>query len=213
MSDPTENPAENPHHPSRKLSPKQADFLRFYVDPQGPAFRNATKAAEWAGYKGAPGSVQLSVQGHRTLKNPAVQKCLAEVLAEAGCTLERDAQVLSEAMGAMQTKYLLGKNDQLIPTPAQPNHAARLRAVELKHRLLGASRRKVDESIAAPASTGTTQQLAGGEALSPEHAEAIQEVAALSAPERVSLCEVLDADEKLANFEAPEQDRSDEQDE
>lgn len=93
------------------------------------------------------------------------------------CTLELDAQCIREAIGATQTKFLVGDNNQIIATPPQPNHAVRLRAVELKHRLLRASRHTdTPEPVSPPASDGTTQPV-GGDEVSPEYAEAINQVA------------------------------------
>jgi hypothetical protein len=104
-------------------------------------------------------------------------------------------------------------NNQIIATPPQPNHAVRLRAVELKHRLLRASRHtNTPEPVSPPASDGTTQPV-GGDEVSPEYAEAINQVARLSPTDRVLLRNVAESDEKLANSDAPEQDGSDEQDE
>src|SRR5450759_5783629 len=83
-----------------ELNPQQFSFFRSFISWQNPGFGNATKATELAGYAGEPGSVQLSVQGHRLLNNPKIRRCMEAVFEEAGCTLELDAKVIFEGMTA-----------------------------------------------------------------------------------------------------------------
>src|SRR5438105_5001352 len=100
-----------------RLNSRQRAFLLHYLNPQSPGFGNATKSAELTGYAGEPGSVQLSVQGHRVLNHPKTQRCMAAVFELAGCTLELDAKVMFEAMTATRTRYLKGENNTIISTP------------------------------------------------------------------------------------------------
>lgn len=210
-----DNTSKNPPEKDRPKSPlitdpRQAAFLYFYYyDRHGPAYANGTKAAELAGFKGEPGSNQLAVQAHRLLRNPKIQQRLVEALEEAGCTPELIAQRVREALDATKNKYFRGTNNQLIPTPPQPDHGTHLRTIELIRRLMRDAH--TPEPPTAPAAASTTQMV-GAEELSPENAEEMQKVAALSAPDRLALCAILDADERLAN-EAPEQEGGEQHDE
>lgn len=187
------------------LKPQHLEFLLSYLDSQSPGWRKRNKAAELAGYAaGKPGSTQLSVQGSRVLKNPNVQQCMAAVFERAGCTLERDAKVISEAMTATRTRYLRGANNTIISTPAEPDHPTRLRAVVIKHCLLR-----------TPSATATHQRLepavSADMAQAVEHEvcancrQALSKVADLDAPDRGLLRAIINSDQELANSETPQQ--------
>lgn len=185
-----------------KLNPRQRAFLKHFINAQDPGFGNATKSAELSDYAGEPGSVQLSVQGHRLLNNPKIQRCMALVFEQAGCTLELDAKVIFEAMTATRTRYLRGPDNTIISTPPEPDHPTRLRGVEVKHRLLRTH-----------SATVTYQRLPAAEsvaATSAEHAlchncgEALSKVAAISPADRSLLRSISNSDQELANSEIPQ---------
>jgi hypothetical protein len=184
--------------PSKELTPKQLAFLHHILDQQGPAFGNATKAAELAGYAGSPGGNQLAVQGHRTLKNPKVQHCLEDYLEAAGCTLQLDAQRLREAMDATKRKIFFSPKTGIVLAPPEPDHPTRLRAIDQKHRLMRVC--YPPTASIAPTSPGAMPILSSDES-SPECVDAIKKVTALSPADRVLLREVATSDEKLGDAE------------
>jgi hypothetical protein len=191
-----------------KLNSRQREFLKHFINAQDPGFGNATKSAELSDYAGEPGSVQLSVQGHRLLNNPKIQRCMALVFEQAGCTLELDAKVIFEAMTATRTRYLRGPDNTIISTPPEPDHPTRLRGVEVKHRLLRTH-----------SATVTYQRLPAAEsvaATSAEHGlcsrcgEATDKVAAVEPADRGLLRAITNCDQQLANSDAPQQRPGDE---
>ena len=67
----------------RKLSLKRQLFVRYFTDPEHPAYGNATRAAKAAGYRGQAGSSQLAVQGHSNLRNTQIREAIESALEEA----------------------------------------------------------------------------------------------------------------------------------
>ena len=185
-----------------ELNPQQFAFFQNYFSRQSAGFGNATKATELAGYAGEPGSVQLSVQGHRLLNNPKIRRCMETVFEQAGCTLELDAKVIFEAMTATRTHYLRGENNTIVSTPPQPDHQTRLRAVELRHRLLRTySATGSRERLPTAESTTTTSAEHG---LCPRCGEATDKVAAVDPADRGLLRAITNCDQELANSEIPQ---------
>ena len=190
------------------LKPRQRAFLQHYLNPQSPGYGNATKSAELTGYAGEPGSVQLSVAGHRVAKNPKVQKVMAVVFERAGCTLELDAKVIFEAMTATRTRYLKGENNTIIATPPEPDHPTRVHAVEVKHRLLRSQPGTVTHQR-LPAADSNREQAAEPE-FCPGCREAQEQAAELGAADRAALRDVTKADDALRNAETPHKEAGDE---
>jgi len=194
-----------------ELKPRQRTFLQHYLNPHSPGYGNATKSAELTAYAGEPGSVQLSVQGHRLLHHPKTQRCMAAVFEQAGCTLELDAKVMFEALTATQTQYLRGPHNTIVSTPPQPDHPTRLRAVEIRHRLLRTQ----------PA-TATHQHLPAVEVEATESAdnelcrncgEAMSRVATFDPADRGILRAITECDQELANSETrPQEDAQEDED-
>lgn len=186
-----------------ELNPQQFAFFRSFISRQNAGFGNATKATALAGYAGEPGSVQLSVQGHRLLNNPKIRRCMEAVFEEAGCTLELDAKVIFEGMTATRTRYLRGESNTIISTPPEPDHQTRLRAVELRHRLLRTPPTATHQRLAPTVSAEMAQAV--------EHEvcqncrEALAKVAELNAPDRGLLRAIINSDQELANSETPQQ--------
>jgi hypothetical protein len=184
------------------VKPQHLEFLLSYLDSQSPGWRKRNKAAELAGYAaGKPGSAQLSVQGSRVLKNPNVQQCMAAVFERAGCTLERDAKVISEGMTATRTRYLKGENNTIISTPLEADHQTRLRAVELRHRLLRTQPASVTHQRLPAVDSGTTTSTE--HELCPNCGEAMSKVAAFNPADRGLLRAIVKCDQELADSEAP----------
>ena len=121
---------------SRRLTLKQRLFVKEFTSTQSVGFGNATKAAELAGYQGFPGSTQLSVQGHHNLRNPKVQREIERVLEASGVTAEKKAQVLFDALVA-ETRRAFCADGEIFYSDPEPDHAARLRALELAGRMTG----------------------------------------------------------------------------
>ncbi|MGB4784793.1 MAG: terminase small subunit, partial [Candidatus Acidiferrum sp.] len=117
-----------------KITPKQQRFVASFTDPRSPGFSNATRAAQAAGYRGEPGSNQLSVQGHSTLHNPNVRLALADALAKVGCTLELGARRLRQALDAKQVRPFL-VDGKLVYSKPMPDYRERRQATELLFRL------------------------------------------------------------------------------
>lgn len=117
-----------------KITPKQQRFVASFTDPKSPGFSNATRAAQAAGYRGEPGSNQLSVQGHSTLRNPDVRQAIADALDKAGCTLELGARRLRQALDAKQVRPFLVEGELVYSKP-MPDYRERRQATELLFRL------------------------------------------------------------------------------
>lgn len=115
----------------RKLTARQELFAAHVSNPESPGFGNATRAAELAGYKGAPGSNQLAVQGCVNMKNPIIKRAVADAFDRAGCTPDLAAKALLEALSATQTRVFLGKSDTLLYSKPIPDNMARLAALRI----------------------------------------------------------------------------------
>lgn len=190
-----------------ELKPQYLEFLLNILNRQSAGFANRTKSAELAGYAGEPGSVQLAVQGHRVLKNPKVQKVMAVVFERAGCTLELDARVIFEAMTATRTRYLRGADNTIISTPPEPDHATRLRAVELRHRLIRTPSTATHQRLAPTVSAEMAQ---AGEPVCAFCGEAMSKVAALNPADRALLRNITKLDQELRSAETPQQNAGEE---
>ncbi len=64
----------------RNFNDRELALVNHFVDPESPGYQNKTRSAELAGYKGAPGSNQLAVQGCRTVKKAREDATLREIL-------------------------------------------------------------------------------------------------------------------------------------
>jgi len=117
-----------------KITPKQQRFVASFTDPKSPGFSNATRAAQAAGYRGEPGSNQLSVQGHSTLRNPNVRVAIADALDKAGCTLELGARRLRQALDAKQVRPFL-VDGKIVYAEPTADYRERRQATELLFRL------------------------------------------------------------------------------
>ncbi len=118
----------------RKPTLRQTRFVNHFTDPNSPGFGNGSKAAELAGYSGAPGSNQLAVRASETLRNPNVQRTIADVLdAMVGHGLER----LAEAIDATKTQSFITKEGVVVSSQPEADHNTRLRAVALLFRVRG----------------------------------------------------------------------------
>lgn len=117
-----------------KLTLKQQLFARSFADPESPAFGNATRAAQLAGYRGKPGSNQLAVQGHANLRNCKIRRSLDAILDGSGCTLELGAKRLRQALDAEQVRVALVAGKFVYSKPF-PDYRERRRAAELLFRL------------------------------------------------------------------------------
>jgi len=118
---------------NKRRTPRQARFFREFVDPSGEGFGNATICAGKAGYAGAPGSVQLAVQGSRVLHHPAMQDAIAAALAAQGFSAEFAAGLLLRAMNAKTVKVVsIGKQQRLVEGV---DHRIQVKALEVTLRL------------------------------------------------------------------------------
>lgn len=102
-----------------------------YSDPSSPAYGNATKAAELAGFSGCPGSNQLAVQGHRTIARARQHPGLLNLLIDTDCTLKRALERVSACMDAKVHRVFLTKDGQVVHVEAGDNHPVQLQAAKL----------------------------------------------------------------------------------
>jgi len=190
--------------PANGLTDRELDLLRHYTDPESPGYRNATRSAELAGYRGVPGGNQLAVQGSRTLKRARELSELRAILDEKGCTFERAAERLSACLDAKRTRVFLTKSGTLIKSDAEDDfHQQRLAAklvLQLHGAFLSAS------SQEAPTAVCHEPEGAGDhERASPEYRSAVISLQKSDAVDRDALRDVLACDAKSAEFEAHEQ--------
>jgi hypothetical protein len=190
-----------------ELNPQQFAFFESYFSRQSPAFGNATKASELARYAGEPGSVQLSVTGHRLLNNPKIRRCMEAAFEQAGCTLELDAKVIFEAMTATRTRYLCGPDNTIISTPPEPDHPARLRGLDMKYRLLRTTATVTHQRL--PAADSDTAP-SGEHDLCASCGEAMSKVAALNPADRALLLDITKFDEELRSADTPQENAGEE---
>jgi hypothetical protein len=120
--------------PPPKMTGKQARFVENFVNPESPAFSNATKAAQAAGYSGQPGSNQLSVMGHQNLCNPNIRAAIEAALEKAGCTIELGARRLREGLNAKQARAFV-VDGEVVYSKVMPDYRERRQATELLFRL------------------------------------------------------------------------------
>jgi len=125
-----------PRSLGRKLTPKQAAFLRNFTDPRSDAFGNAARASQLAKYKGRPGSVQLAVQGFRNTHHPKLRDAIEAELEKQGFTPQFAAELLMRGMHA--TKVQLLRNRKGKPVPVElPDYGARMQAFDRADRICG----------------------------------------------------------------------------
>jgi len=139
----------------RNLTLMQEKFVAEYTDPTSRGFGNATRAAEAAGYRGSPGSNQLSVQGHHNLRNPRIKKSVSELLDAAGASPELATQRLAEGMNASMVRVFLTRDNKVKYSRPLPSFAERRAAAVAVLRLHGLSNplqknSEVPEFAAAP---------------------------------------------------------------
>jgi hypothetical protein len=170
----------------RKLTVKQTRFAASYADPHG-ANGNGTLAAKIAGYRGDGN--QLAVQAAANLRNPRVRQSIEEVLEANGCTLDRAALAVAEAMQATKRRSFLAKNGKIVYAAAEPDHKIRLSAADVTFRLRGSSGRQTnDTKVILPGQPSADQ----ANPIVPVAEAAERELAALPQTERVVVCSVLD---------------------
>jgi hypothetical protein len=184
------------------LTSRELSLLQHYTDPESAGYQNATRSAELAGYKGLPGSNQLSVQGSRTLKKVRGLRMLPAILDENGCTFERLAKRLSACLDAQRKPVFMTKAGQVVEGPAQDDYRVQLQAVKLGfqlHGALGGANRREMSPPAAGQETGptTTRQ----EEASEEYRNAVAILSNSGSIERESLRDVLECDSLSVELE------------
>ena len=118
----------------RKLNPRQRRFVKAYTDPKSPTFSNGTKTAIAVGYSEKSAQVIAS----ENLSKPMIQSEMASVMDAAGATREQAGRVVHEGMDAHETKVFLNKKSgRLVYSKLLVDHGNRLRAAELRARLVG----------------------------------------------------------------------------
>jgi len=115
-----------------KLTDKQSRFAAAYADPHA-ANGNGTLASKIAGYRGR--NTQLAVQASVNLRNPRIRQAIAQALDEQGCTLERAAVAVADAMQATKRRSFLDKSGNIIYADAEPDHRTRLHAAAIRFHL------------------------------------------------------------------------------
>ena len=128
---------------------------------------------------------------------------MEEIFEAAGCTLERDAKCVFEAMAATRTRYFIGPDGTIVSAPPEPDHQTRLRAVEIKHRLLRMPPATTHQRLPAADFGGTKQAVEN--AVCPNCDEAMNKVTQLDAADRGLLRDIADSDEKLATCDVQDQ--------
>jgi hypothetical protein len=185
------------------LTARELSLLGHYVDPASPGYENATRAAELAGYKGLPGSNQLSVQGSRTLKKARDLGVLRPILVEKGCTLERAAERLSACLDAKRTRVFMTKDGDVVKCePEDDYHQQRLAAklVFQLHGFDGTSR----QDLSPAAACHDTGRVADQQQATGEYRSAMAILSESDAVDRESLRDVLECDAKSAEIEVRE---------
>ena len=118
----------------RKLNPRQRRFIKAYTDPKSPTFSNGTKTAVAVGYS-KTSAQQIASEN---LSKPMIQSEMTSVMDAAGATREQAGRVVHEGMDACETKVFLNKKTgRLVYSQLLVDHGNRLRAAELRARLVG----------------------------------------------------------------------------
>jgi len=192
-----------PSEATSGLTGRELRLLQHYTDPASPGYGNATRSAELAGYKGLPGSNQLSVQGSRTLKKVRGLDALSEILAEKGCTLEHAAERLSACLDAKRKRVFLTNAGKVIECEAEDDHHQQRLAAKLVFQLHGA----FDASrlgLSPAAACHETGRAVDREQASEEYRSAMAILSDSDAVDRESLRDVLECDAKSTEFAAGE---------
>ncbi len=135
-----------PRPKKSKLNARQAAFCRAYF--AGPTRGNATQSAKHAGYTG--NDATLSVAGSQLLGNPKIADELdrlrslveRETIADATSTL----LLLSQTQrGETRTPISVKGDGTIVYGP--PKHSDRIRAAELRAKMLGELRDSVDVAL------------------------------------------------------------------
>jgi len=118
-----------PRFRGKNPTPKQSAFFHHYTNLESDGFGNATRACERAGYKGAPGSNQLAVQGVRNLRNSNLQEAVRAALEKQGFTPTFIAGLLMDAMRATKPQVLPTRKGKRAVLKL-PNHPARMQGFD-----------------------------------------------------------------------------------
>ncbi len=189
--------------PSNGLTARQHDLLGYFSDPASPSYQNGTRSAERAGYKGASGSNQLSVQASRTLKKARELGVLQGVLVEQGCTVQRAANRLSACLDAKRRRIFVTAAG-IVEGPLEDAYQIQFQAAKFVLQLHGHLGCTVEEetsdtiACADPTPAGEQEQAAG------ELHAAMTILNTSDAVDREALRDVLECDAKSAECEGPE---------
>jgi hypothetical protein len=197
------SPIQASHSPNG-FTGRELDLLGHYTDPASPGYRNATRSAELAGYKGLPSSSQLSVQGSRTLRKARELGVLQAILIEKGCTLERAAERLSACLDAKRRRIFVTKAGKVTECPPEDDHHRQLQAAKLVFQLHGAFGGTSSQELSPAAVCHETGRAADQEQASGEYRSAMAILSESDAVDRESLRDVLECDAKSVEFEARE---------
>jgi Terminase small subunit len=173
----------------RKLTIKQTRFAASYADPRG-ANGNGTLAAKIAGYRGK--GTQLAVQASANLRNPKIRQSIAETLDANGCTVERAALAVAEAMEASKQRSFLAKSGKIVYAATEPDHKVRLHAAQITLRLHDPSGRQNEGARAASAGQRAATNEADDPVVPVTDPDIERELAAIPQAERVVVRSVLD---------------------
>jgi len=125
-----------PRSLGKRLTSKQAAFLRYFTDPRSKTFGNAAGASARAGYKGEPGSVQLAVQGFRNTHHPKLRDAIEAELGRQGFTPQFVAELLMQGMRATKVQLVPNRKGKSVPVEL-PDHGARLQSFDRAARIFG----------------------------------------------------------------------------
>jgi len=191
----------NPSDVSDILTTRGRDLLRHYLDPNSPAFLNATRAAALARYRGQPGSNQLAVQGYRTIRRARESGVLREILNQAGCTLENAAHHLAACMDA-KTRRVFCFEGEVVLGPEEDNSRLQFEAAKFTFALHEKCDRANDTHVVdCHDNPGNKNR----EEMSDAHQQAMEALADCDPVDRASLRDVLECDATLAKLQAEKQ--------
>lgn len=111
---------------------------------KGKSDRDAAKEAT-----GTTNNAVATVQAHRLKKSPSVEQAITQGMAEVGITQEKVLQTISEAMTATKI-IVMGKGTDDSFVDVIPDWGARLKAVDISLKLLGAYNQKPKEEPPQP---------------------------------------------------------------
>jgi hypothetical protein len=188
----------NPSDVPDILTTRGRDLLRHYLDPNSPAFLNATKAAELAHYKGQPGSNQLAVQGSRTLRRARESGVLRQLLNSAGCTLARAIERLAAAMDA-RTRRVFCFQGEVVLGPEEDNSRLQFEAAKFTFALHEKCDRATETHVG---DCHDHSENKNREEMSDAHQQAMEVLADCDPADRASLRDVLECDATLAKLQA-----------